>query len=77
MTSEHTIRPGSGDDVWRDEAGTVWVRQRQMVDAVKFNVERVAEVLDKYDNGDGECEPEDRWRLFRDLRALTQNGARP
>lgn len=33
-------------------------------------VSAVTEVLDRYDNGEGECEPEDRWRLFRDLRAL-------
>ncbi|PZE89971.1 hypothetical protein [Curtobacterium sp. MCBD17_008] len=30
----------------------------------------VVAVLDHYDNGDGECEPEDRWRLFRDMRSL-------
>lgn len=33
-------------------------------------VRAVVAVMDAYDNGDGECEPEDRWRLFRDMRAL-------
>lgn len=35
----------------------------------------IARILDSYNSdedadSDGECEPEDRWRLYRDLRAL-------
>lgn len=33
-------------------------------------VRAVVAVLEHYDNGEGECEPEDRWRLFRDMRSL-------
>ncbi|PZE66914.1 hypothetical protein [Curtobacterium sp. MCBD17_021] len=33
----------------------------------------VIAVMDHYDNGDGECEPEDRWRLFRDMRSLLES----
>jgi hypothetical protein len=34
----------------------------------------VVAVMDHYDNGDNECEPEDRWRLFRDMRSLLASG---
>jgi hypothetical protein len=30
------------------------------------------DLLDTYDNGEGECESEDRWRLFRDAYALAE-----
>lgn len=46
-------------------------------DAIK-QVERIQvaqafmDLLDTYDNGEGECEPEDRWRLFRDAYALAE-----
>lgn len=47
MTSEHTIRPGRDDDVWRDEDGTTWVRQQQLIDAVKFNLNRLRAAADQ------------------------------
>ena len=31
------IRDFHGDDVWRDEQGVTWVRQSELVEAVRFN----------------------------------------
>jgi hypothetical protein len=39
--------------------------------------QRVRAVLDQYSDGDSpeECAPEDRWRLYRDLRAILDGDA--
>lgn len=41
-----TIRDFHGDDVWRDDEGTIWVRQEQLIDAVKFNSLRALDLRD-------------------------------
>lgn len=40
--NERSIRDFHGDDVWRDDEGTIWVRQSQLVELAQFHLDRAA-----------------------------------